>query len=200
MVVDGKSWPYLNVEPRRYRFRILNGCNARVLELWSENKTTKNAGPAIYQIGSDGGLLDKPAPLSVPVKRNAGPGGLAVVTNPRLVLAPGERADVIVDFKGYEGQSLVLNNTAKAPFPFGSPPDPNHEGDVMQFRVGSTVTGGPDMTYNPASGAPLRGGANQMPAIINIKNATPLVKRQLTLVEVMGPGGPVDVLVNRFVT
>jgi FtsP/CotA-like multicopper oxidase with cupredoxin domain len=35
MLVNGKVWPYLNVEPRMYLFRILNGCNARILALTS---------------------------------------------------------------------------------------------------------------------------------------------------------------------
>ena len=70
----------------------------------------------------------------------------------------------------------------------------------MQFQVSS----GPvdDPSYNPASGNPLRGGANQPPAIVRFVNAdgtlavTPTVKRQLILREVEGAGGPVEVLVN----
>ncbi len=79
MLVNGKVWPFLNVEPRLYRFRILNGCNARILNL-------DIGGPSLWQIGAEGGMWDKP----VPVKE--------------LVLAPAERADVLVDFSKFAGQ------------------------------------------------------------------------------------------------
>ena len=62
MVVNGKSWPYLEVEPRRYRFRVLNGCNSRFLELKLVNPATQ----PFWQIGSDGGLLDAPVKLNDP--------------------------------------------------------------------------------------------------------------------------------------
>ncbi len=73
MLVNGKVWPFLDVEPRMYRFRILNGCNARILSL-------DIGGARFWQIGAEGGMWDVP----VPVKQ--------------LVLAPAERADVLVDF------------------------------------------------------------------------------------------------------
>src|SRR6266700_3054543 len=73
MLVNGKVWPFLNVESRMYRFRILNGCNARILNL-------DIGGPSLWQIGAEGGMWDKP----VSVKQ--------------LVLAPAERADVLIDF------------------------------------------------------------------------------------------------------
>ena len=78
MLVNGKVWPFLDVEPRMYRFRILNGCNARILSL-------DIGGPSLWQIGAEGGLFDVP----VPVKQ--------------LVLAPAERADVLVDFTKFAG-------------------------------------------------------------------------------------------------
>ena len=64
IVVNGRSWPFLNVEPRRYRFRLLNGSNARVYDIRVDDTTTPPthlAGPPIYVIGTDGGLLDAPA-------------------------------------------------------------------------------------------------------------------------------------------
>ncbi len=196
MVVNGKSWPYLNVEPRRYRFRLLDGCNARFLELRLQNRATKTAGPAIWVIGTDGGLLDKPVKLNDPqVPANKAP---------RLLLAPGERFDVIIDFAGYAGQTLTLMNSAKGPYPNGMSADPQTTGQIMQFRVGKKVTGGSDPSYNPASGQPLR-KSGSMPVIIRLAdpskgtpaaNVTPTVKRQLTLVEFEGPGGPIEVLVN----
>ena len=50
-------------------------------------------------------------------------------------LAPGERADIIVDFSGLAGQTLTLVNSAKAPYPGGTSPDPQTNGQLMQFRV-----------------------------------------------------------------
>jgi FtsP/CotA-like multicopper oxidase with cupredoxin domain len=199
IVVNGKTWPYLNVEPRRYRFRFVDGSNARFYELRLMNEVTRKAGPAFYQIGTDGGLLDAPVMLSNSDNPKA----------PRLFIAPGERADIIVDFSGYAGQTLTLVNSAKAPFPSGTPPDPQTVGQIMQFRVNLPLLG-TDNSFNPAvGGATLRGGPNQQSAIVRLANgvgalATGVVPdkvRQLTLNEVEGPeeespGGPEEVLLN----
>jgi spore coat protein A len=195
MTVNGKTWPYLNVEPRRYRFRILDACNARFLRMNLVNSSTAAPGPQIWQIGTDGGLLDKPAIPNDP--NNTTPG--------QLFLAPSERADVIIDFTNYAGQNLTLVNDAQAPFPSGGTDfEPAVEGRIMQFRVNQPLSS-PDTTYDPASGAPLRGSLNQEPVIVRLANPTtgtlatgvqPQVKRQLVLVEVEGPGGPIEVLVN----
>lgn len=63
MVVNGKSWPYMDVEPRRYRLRIVNGCNARFLQLHLAEGSAQRPGPALWQIGTDGGLLNRPVQL-----------------------------------------------------------------------------------------------------------------------------------------
>jgi FtsP/CotA-like multicopper oxidase with cupredoxin domain len=194
IMVNGKSWPVHHVEPRRYRFRIVNGSNARMYELRLQNRDTKAAGPAFWQIGTDGGLLDKPVQLNDPSNANA----------LRLFLAPGERADIIVDFSAFNGQTLTLINSAKAPYPSGTSPDPQTTGQVMQFVVDRALSSR-DTTFNPASGGALRGGKNQPASIVRLSNATtgslaagvtPTVKRQLVLVEVEGPGGPIEVLLN----
>jgi spore coat protein A len=188
IVVNGKSWPFFNVEPRRYRLRFLNGSNARFYELRLENRGTKKPGPAFYVIGTDGGLLDLPVKLNDPNANNP----------PRLLMAPAERYDVIIDFSGFAGQTLTLVNSAKAPFPNGTSPDPQTFGEAMQFRVVSPLQGA-DTSYNPATGAPLR---TPMVRLANPVTGTlaagvvPDVKRQLVLVEVEGAGGPVEVLVN----
>ncbi|MFM7919018.1 MAG: bilirubin oxidase, partial [Planctomycetaceae bacterium] len=74
MVVNGKVWPYLNVFKTQYRFRLLNGCCARTLILRLSN------GGTFHQIGSDSGFLP------------------TVVKSTQLLLAAGERADVVIDF------------------------------------------------------------------------------------------------------
>ena len=120
MVVNGRTWPYLEVEPRRYRFRLLNGCNARFLIL-------KFSDPALsfWQIGSDGGFLPAPVQLS------------------ELLMSPAERMDVIVDFSVLPpGTEVIMQNLAPdEPYGGGEPPgdfdaaDPETTGQVMQFRV-----------------------------------------------------------------
>jgi spore coat protein A, manganese oxidase len=112
MLVNGKVWPYLNVEPRLYRFRVLNGCNARIMSL-------DMGGAPMWQIGAEGGMWDRPVRMN------------------RLVLTSAERADVIVDFRGFEGRTLVLHNMTPAP-PVSTPAPPLPT--VMQIRVGTSVT------------------------------------------------------------
>jgi spore coat protein A, manganese oxidase len=112
MLANGKIWPYLNVEPRLYRLRVLNGCNARILNLGL-------GGVRMWQIGAEGGMWDQPVPIK------------------QLVLSPAERADVIIDFRPSAGQTLVLKN-AKPPKPVVTPA-PSLTA-VMQIRVGTTVS------------------------------------------------------------
>ena len=119
MVVNGRTWPFLDVEQRRYRFRILNACNARFIILKMSN------GMSFTQIGADGGFL--PAPLR----------------RTELLVAPAERADVIVDFTDLPvgTEVVMLNRGPDEPFgldvPVGdfTPSDPGTTGQVMKFRV-----------------------------------------------------------------
>ena len=181
MLVNGKSWPFLNVEPRRYRFRIVDGCNARFL-----NMTLP--GLKFWIIGTDGGLLDKPVAVD------------------KLFLAPGERADIIVDFASVAGTELIMTNDAPAPYPMGDAPDPNTNGTIMKFKVGTTITGYKDRSFNPAKpGAKLRGCGFLFPEpIVRLSDANgglnPQVKiskrRMLTLLEIPGPGGPIAPILN----
>ena len=161
-VVNGVVQPYLSVEPRMYRLTFLNGSNARFYHLQLSN------GRPFYQIGSEGGMFDKP------VRVNS------------ILLLPAERADVIVDFAGLGGQNLVLNNL---PLPAGvvSPAEPELP-ELMQFRVSGSVTtpGGP--TSIPKT---LAGGS-----LANVKG--PIAKkRYITLEEVLDEeGDPVRLEIN----
>ncbi len=87
VLVNGKPWPRLEVAPARYRFRILNGANARVFQIALSN------GQPFTFIGTEGGLIHRPVRLrSLPV-------------------SPGERAEIIVDFSSLRaGSSVVLQN------------------------------------------------------------------------------------------
>ena len=66
ITVNGKSWPSMEVQPRRYRFRFVNGSNARffIMQMFNQQGVDMHQngapGPAIWQIGSDGGLLQQP--------------------------------------------------------------------------------------------------------------------------------------------
>ena len=122
MLVNGKVWPFLDVEPRRYRLRILNGCNSRIVNL-------NIGGARLWQIGADGGMWDQPVRVR------------------QVVLAPAERADLIVDFSPLAGQTLVMTNH-KPPKPISTPAPPLPQ--VMQIRVGTTVAQ-PGPTTVPAS-------------------------------------------------
>jgi spore coat protein A, manganese oxidase len=119
--VNGKVTPYLEVEPRKYRFRILNAANSRFyhLRLFNSDATGKIQNetldvPSFQQIGTDGGLL--PAPLELHY----------------LLIGPAERFDVIVDFSGFEGKSFSLINDAPAPYTMGGQ---YLAEDVMLFKV-----------------------------------------------------------------
>jgi spore coat protein A, manganese oxidase len=184
ITVNGKSWPYFNVEPRRYRLRFLNASNARFYQMALADQSTGTPGPAIWQIGSDGGLLNAPVKLNDPGNPNS----------LQLFLAVSERADVIIDFAGQAGKTFTLTNSAAFPFPSGGPPDPNLDGQVMQFRVNLPLQG-TDRSYNPA--AP---NTSLRTPMVNLRPAAsgkaPDKRRQLVLVEVEGDGGPVEVLLN----
>jgi spore coat protein A len=131
MVVNGFTWPYLEVEPRRYRFRLLNGCNSRFLILQFEHP-----GVEVWQIGAEGGFLPAPVRLNdYPYPGSTG-GGATVL------LALAERADIIVDFSAAAGTSFrLLNLGPDEPFGGGEigvdfdPSDPDSTGQVMEFRV-----------------------------------------------------------------
>lgn len=188
IVVNGKTWPYFEVEPRRYRFRVLNGSNARFYSLRLMNRMTDRPGPEFWVIGTDGGLLDFPVKLNDP----------AVSEPRRLLMAPGERYDVMIDFRNFAGQTLTLVNGAKAPYPSGTPADPSTVGQILQFRVTKPLESA-DTSYDPASGDPLR---TPMVRLADPMAGAPTagistdVHRQLALVEIEGAGGPIEVLLN----
>jgi FtsP/CotA-like multicopper oxidase with cupredoxin domain len=186
MVVNGRTWPRLTVEPRRYRFRFVNACNARFLRMnLTDAATASSATPPsalpFWQIGTDGGLLDRPVRLNDPSRADA----------LKLFLAPSERADVVIDFSGMRGRSLVLTNDGLFPYPSGGSVDPNLDGQLMRFDVGTHVTG-VDRTFDPATGAALRGGPGQPREIVRLADpttgtvaagVTPSVKRQMVIYE-----------------
>jgi bilirubin oxidase len=129
VVVNGRTWPVLHVEPRRYRFRLMNGCNSRfvILKIVGDPHVARPAAAALpfWQIGTEGGFLPAPVQLD------------------RLLMALAERADVIVDFTGLApGTELyVINEGPDEPFGGGVPgtdfdaADPSTTGQVMKLVV-----------------------------------------------------------------
>ena len=154
-VVNGRTWPSLDVQQRRYRLRLLNGCNSRFLILRLDD------GLPFWQIGNEGGFLPEPVELQ------------------EILLAPAERADVIVDFTSLPvGAELRLLNVAPDE-PFGGgrpgidfePADPATTGQVMLFKV--VASSGPDPSTPPPQLV--------LPAITSLGAATKV--RELSLNE-----------------
>jgi len=121
-VVNGSIYPHLDVEPRLYRLRILNASNSRFFSLYFNLAKTPYDIPSLihfYQIGSDGGLL----PQSVKLQK--------------LLLAPAERADLIIDLAAANGKTVTLTNDAMSPYPGWQVPGPMYAAlnELMQFRV-----------------------------------------------------------------
>jgi spore coat protein A, manganese oxidase len=118
-LVNGRLFPFLEVEPALYRLRVLNGSNAQFFNL------SLSSGQAMQQIGTDQGLLPAPVPARI------------------VAMAPGERADLVVDFSGHGGEQIVLK-TDKVE-------------EAMQFRVakGSAQGGGSlPARLRPVAGIP----------------------------------------------
>jgi spore coat protein A len=132
VLINGKLLPYVAVEPRKYRLRVLNASNGRFYSLALEN------GGTFHQIGSDQGLL--PAPAAVEM----------------LALAPGERADLVVDFAPHRGKNILLRNTSTP---------------LLQFRVASEKV--EDSSVMPQTLRP----------VARFKEADAAVTRKLTLTE-----------------
>ncbi|MFZ2000020.1 MAG: multicopper oxidase domain-containing protein [Candidatus Sulfotelmatobacter sp.] len=103
-LVNGKIFPYLEVEPRKYRFRVLNAANGRVYRL------SLPQGVEVHQIGTDRGLL--PTPVAVT----------------HLLLAPAERADLVIDFAPHRGTRILLSDDAFT---------------LMEFRVSASPVSDP---------------------------------------------------------
>ncbi|SFS88744.1 multicopper oxidase family protein [Marininema halotolerans] len=164
IMVNGRVWPKLNVKRRQYRFRILNGSNSRFYNLKLQHTGSNKAYPFI-QIGTDGGFLRSPVKLK------------------ELLLAPAERADILIDFSPFDaGTKLIVTNDAIAPFPGGDPPDPDTTGKIMQF----SIQGAPSIK-------PIRlpSKLNNIPKLV--PNVPP---KTFVLNVIQGDKGPLQLLLN----
>jgi spore coat protein A len=178
ILVNGTVYPALIVESRRYRFRVLNACNARFMNLQLYEMTnapdgialapvgaeidpngdpvlapTNPAGPAIYQIGTEAGFLPAPVVLNSPPRpigyqSAAAPySTVGNVNRYNLLLAPGERADVVIDFVGKAGKTYVLYSDTPAPFPGGDIRNDYYFGMTDLTQIGGSA--GPAAGYGP---------------------------------------------------
>jgi FtsP/CotA-like multicopper oxidase with cupredoxin domain len=147
MVVNGTTWPVLNVAQAKYRFRLLNGCSSRFLNLAmfvvdpATNQITAAEVP-FWQIGAEQSLLPAVVQVRTGFKNGATPGN---GPDEALLMGLAERADVIVDFEGLApGTRVRMINTAPDA-PFGGfpdiPADPGTTGQVMEFLVDATLNG-----------------------------------------------------------
>jgi spore coat protein A, manganese oxidase len=108
ILVNGVPWPKCELEPRCYRLRLLNASDSRFhdLNFQRANGTFLN----FHQVGTELGLMDAPVALT------------------HLILAPGERADVVVNFAGLANQTITVTNSANTPFPQWRSGRPAHGG------------------------------------------------------------------------
>lgn len=157
IVINGAPYPKITVAPKRMRFRLLNGSQARFyhLNLYAEDPVNPGEarvgtpGPVMYQVGTEGGFLPAvavhnnrtPIPLIDPEDETT-----ANADGPfNLLLAPAERADLIVDFNDVpSGSSFILYNDAPAPFPSGDSRNDYFTGCSDQTAIGgapSTLLG-----------------------------------------------------------
>lgn len=158
-VINGEAYPVLQVQPRRYRVVVLNGSQARFynLNLFYENKfqpgepDLSRGGPAFIQVGSEGGLLPAPVVLNAPpvliptaADDSCDPDGPH-----NLLMAPAERADLIIDFSSCEpGDRLILYNDAPAPFPGGDSRNDYYTGNPDQTAEGGAPSTKPGFGAN----------------------------------------------------
>jgi spore coat protein A, manganese oxidase len=151
ILINGGLYPKVSVPPKRVRFRMLNGSQARFyhLNLYPESTfhpgeaRVGTAGPVMYQVGTEGGFLPQVAvhtnTTPIPLDLGSDPtGNTAFADGPfNLLLAPAERADVVIDFNDVDpGTSFILYSDAPGPFPSGDPRNDYYTDDPDQTAFG----------------------------------------------------------------
>ncbi len=169
-VVNGTAYPKLDAQPRRYRLRLLNGSQARFYNL---HFTKDGVDLPFWVIGSEGGLLPKP------VEKTA------------LLIAPGERYDVIIDFTGLMGSTVMMTNDAGAPYPDGDPGNAPLS-ELMKININTPVPANdPDTSVLPAK--------LKLPAVPRLAPTPKLPPRDIVLKENADAyDNPYEVLLNGY--
>ncbi|KAK4804353.1 hypothetical protein SAY86_004170 [Trapa natans] len=124
IVVNGKAWPYLNVQRRKYRFRIVNAANARYFRFSLTN------GLSFTMVGADTSYLPHP------------------VNTDSILMAPSEIADVIIDFSATNAKESVLENNAPYPYPTGTNVNSLNK-VIMKFIIAPGKSNPPDTSSVP---------------------------------------------------
>jgi len=160
-VINGKAYPYLDAQPRRYRLRLLNGSQARFYDL---RFSSKGQDLPFWVIGSEQGLLPK------------------AVEKTELLIAPGERFDVIIDFTNVPlGSTVMMSNDAPEPYPDGDDPSVT---DLMQIKINTEVPANDrDTSVRPAK--------LKLPAVPRLDATEDVAPRDIVLKETMVQGFPV---------
>jgi spore coat protein A len=165
-LVNGKVYPFLDVQPRLYRFRTLNACNARFLNISFHDETANKDLPFLL-IGTDQGFLQRPVQLRSVLKGNA------------------ERHDILVNFEDLEGHVITMKNllngvSTPAPFPSGGggPDLP----DIMQFRVGREES--ESIISIPSTLASIRAGLTTGPSTAAASSSSAVFVRDVPLDEI----------------
>lgn len=128
LLVNGVPFPFFQVANRKYRFRMLNGCNSRFLQI------ALSTGEPLTMIGTDGGLTAQAA------------------ETPDFVIGPSMRYEFVIDFSKYRiGTQIVMLNTFE-PGAFGDPTPPEKVSQIMRFDVVADVA---DPSSIPADLAPV---------------------------------------------
>lgn len=161
IMVNGKVWPNMNVKQGQYRFRILDASNTRFYNISFSN------GMSFTQIGSDSGYLKAPVSLT------------------SLLISPGERVDILVDFSNVaSGEKVILRNTALVPI---VPHQDQTVGQIMQFAV--TAEDGFEPKALPSQLNPTLEG--DFPSL-----QAPTKRRVLTVPETVIAGNPMDLFLD----
>jgi len=155
IMVNGLVWPKMDVDQTTYRLRLVDGSNARFYEI---HFIDANNNPVqFHQVGTDGGYLQHPVPLT------------------QLLIAPGERADILIDFTGVTGP-VTMTNTAVFPYPGGDDPVPGVDGTIMRFDIGSKVVASPPLPATLNTNIPdlslVTPSATRIRTLVEIANAT----------------------------
>jgi FtsP/CotA-like multicopper oxidase with cupredoxin domain len=135
-VVNGAVWPYLEVEPRRYRLRLANGANHRTFSVQLENQSGQDV-PTMYQFAPGHDFLESVVPI--------GPSG----DLSSLVIQPFERGEVIVDFSEYAGETFTMANSAELPYQGKN--SGSDLGELMEIRVADPSREPTDESADPTS-------------------------------------------------
>lgn len=190
IVVNGKAWPQLDVARGTYRFRIADVANARFFDMSlsttpllpaadgpnpTPNKATGRVATGkrinFTVIGTEGGFLAQPVSVD------------------RLLIAPGERYDILIDFSQWPaGSNLYLLNSANAPFPMGDPVTMDGTAQLVRFKV-TSEKGLPMPSF--VKSALTRAVSAPFPTYTN-----PVKRRILVLTESMGKNGPIGMFLN----